>query len=103
MEAVAASVVAVLGTLLGSGVTHVLQTRATDRSERFARAERLRQERTGRGADRPGGAPDGSGTTRDVRTWDVRTWDVRTRDMRTRQRDDTGVEPPPALLPSLTQ
>ncbi|WP_407550399.1 hypothetical protein QOM21_14850 [Streptomyces sp. Pv4-95] len=45
MEAVVASIVAVVGTLLGSGVTHVFQRRATDRSERFAREERLRQER----------------------------------------------------------
>ncbi|MFI0784795.1 hypothetical protein ACH4Q6_04230 [Streptomyces lydicus] len=45
MEAVVASVVAVFGTLLGSGVTHFFQSRAADRSERFARAERLRQER----------------------------------------------------------
>ncbi|MGA4875602.1 hypothetical protein NCG97_15115 [Streptomyces lydicamycinicus] len=45
MEAVVASVVAVLGTLLGSGITHVFQRRAADRSEGFARAERLRQER----------------------------------------------------------
>ncbi|MEU8785498.1 hypothetical protein [Streptomyces sp. NPDC048637] len=40
-----ASVVAVVGTLLGSGITHVFQRRAADRSEQFARAERLRQER----------------------------------------------------------
>lgn len=40
-----ASVVAVVGTLLGSGITHFFQSRATDRNERFARAERLRQER----------------------------------------------------------
>ncbi|MEV0370010.1 hypothetical protein AB0I10_09320 [Streptomyces sp. NPDC050636] len=45
MEAVVASVVAVIGTLLGSGITHVFQRRASDRGERFARAERLRQER----------------------------------------------------------
>ncbi|MCR8577977.1 hypothetical protein [Streptomyces sp. Isolate_219] len=45
MEAVVASVVAVVGTLLGSGITHVFQSRSADRSERFARAERLRQER----------------------------------------------------------
>jgi hypothetical protein len=45
MEAVVASVVAVIGTLLGSGITHFFQSRAADRSERFARAERLRQER----------------------------------------------------------
>ncbi|GLW16478.1 hypothetical protein Stsp01_32210 [Streptomyces sp. NBRC 13847] len=40
-----ASAVAVVGTLLGSGITHFFQSRATDRNERFARAERLRQER----------------------------------------------------------
>ncbi|MDX3227422.1 hypothetical protein [Streptomyces sp. ME19-01-6] len=45
MEAVLASVIAVLGTVLGSGVTHVFQRRSTDRSEHFARAEKLRQER----------------------------------------------------------
>ncbi|MEU5018494.1 hypothetical protein AB0G60_13890 [Streptomyces angustmyceticus] len=45
MEAVVASVVAVVGTLLGSGVTHFFQSRAAERSEQFARAERLRQER----------------------------------------------------------
>lgn len=45
MEAVVASVVAVIGTLLGSSVTHVFQRRTTERSEEFARAERLRQER----------------------------------------------------------
>ncbi|MFF8369131.1 hypothetical protein ACF05W_09845 [Streptomyces lydicus] len=45
MEAVVASVVAVFGTLLGSVVTHFFQSRAADRGERFARAERLRQER----------------------------------------------------------
>ncbi|MCK7622908.1 hypothetical protein MUU72_07325 [Streptomyces sp. RS10V-4] len=45
MEAVIGSVVAVVGTLLGSAVTHHFQSRAADRSERFARAERLRQER----------------------------------------------------------
>ncbi|MEU9487289.1 hypothetical protein AB0D83_27105 [Streptomyces decoyicus] len=45
MEAVVASVVAVIGTLLGSGITHFFQSRAAQRSEEFARAERLRQER----------------------------------------------------------
>ncbi|MHB6909176.1 hypothetical protein [Streptomyces sp. DB-54] len=45
MEAVIASIVAVFGTLLGSAVTHHFQSRSADRSERFARAERLRQER----------------------------------------------------------
>src|SRR4051812_21856358 len=45
METVVASIVAVIGTLLGSGVTHVFQSRAAARSEHVARAERLRQER----------------------------------------------------------
>ncbi|MET7800788.1 hypothetical protein [Streptomyces decoyicus] len=45
MEAVVASVVAVIGTLLGSGITHFFQNRAAERSEQFARAERLRQDR----------------------------------------------------------
>ncbi|MEU1665824.1 hypothetical protein ACI2L4_17700 [Streptomyces sparsogenes] len=45
MEAVLASVIAVLGTVLGSGVTHAFQRRSADRSEQFARTERLRQER----------------------------------------------------------
>ncbi|MCF3125205.1 hypothetical protein IPZ68_36745 [Streptomyces arenae] len=45
MEAVAASVIAVLGTLLGAGVTHAFQRRAIERTEQFTRAEKLRQER----------------------------------------------------------
>ncbi|MEU5012952.1 hypothetical protein AB0G35_22140 [Streptomyces sp. NPDC021749] len=45
MEALVASIVAVIGTLLGSGVTHLFQSRAAARSEHVARAERLRQER----------------------------------------------------------
>ncbi|MEU8957412.1 hypothetical protein AB0C93_24260 [Streptomyces sp. NPDC048518] len=45
MEAVAASVIAVLGTLLGAGLTHSFQRRAIERTERFTRGERLRQER----------------------------------------------------------
>ncbi|SFD26990.1 hypothetical protein [Streptomyces aidingensis] len=45
MEAIWTSVVAVLGTLLGSVVTHSFQRLASRRSERFARAEALRQER----------------------------------------------------------
>ncbi|MFF2812754.1 hypothetical protein ACFVT2_37410 [Streptomyces sp. NPDC058000] len=45
MEAVIASIVAVFGTLLGSAVTHHFQSRSADRSERFARAQQLRQER----------------------------------------------------------
>ncbi|MER7175762.1 hypothetical protein [Streptomyces mesophilus] len=44
MEAVA-SVIAVVGTLLGVGVSQAFQQRALARSERFARAEQLRQER----------------------------------------------------------
>ncbi|MFF3845811.1 hypothetical protein [Streptomyces sp. NPDC002328] len=45
MEAVAASVIAVLGTLLGAGLTHRFQSRSVERTERFTRDERLRQER----------------------------------------------------------
>ncbi|MEU7647422.1 MULTISPECIES: hypothetical protein [Streptomyces] len=45
MEAVAASVIAVLGTLLGAGVTHSFQRRALERTEEFTRNEKLRQER----------------------------------------------------------
>ncbi|KUL53953.1 hypothetical protein [Streptomyces sp. NRRL S-1521] len=45
MEAVAASVIAVLGTLLGAGVTHSFQRRTVERTEAFTRSERLRQER----------------------------------------------------------
>ncbi|MFI6283755.1 hypothetical protein ACIBCM_03170 [Streptomyces sp. NPDC051018] len=39
------AVIAVIGTLLGSMVTHVLQGRTSDRASEFSRAERLRQER----------------------------------------------------------
>ncbi|NEB76091.1 hypothetical protein G3I40_12800 [Streptomyces sp. SID14478] len=45
MEAVAASVIAVLGTLFGAALTHAFQRRTALRSEEFARQERLRQER----------------------------------------------------------
>jgi type II secretory pathway pseudopilin PulG len=45
MEDIAANVIAVLGTLLGVGLTYLFQQRGTSRSERLARAERLRQER----------------------------------------------------------
>ncbi|MFJ3641321.1 hypothetical protein ACIPRD_16385 [Streptomyces sp. NPDC090108] len=45
METIIASAIAVLGTLLGAGITLVFQQRATDRGRRFARDERLRQER----------------------------------------------------------
>jgi len=45
MDAIVTSVVAVLGTLLGSTVTHVFQQRSAQRAEQNARRERLRQER----------------------------------------------------------
>ena len=45
MEATIASVIAVCGTLLGSTVTYLFQHRGAERAERFARSERLRQER----------------------------------------------------------
>ncbi|MER5549830.1 hypothetical protein ABT072_47430 [Streptomyces sp. NPDC002589] len=45
MNAIVTSVIAVLGTLLGSTVTHVFQQRSARRTERNARKERLRQER----------------------------------------------------------
>ncbi|MFM9446116.1 hypothetical protein [Streptomyces acidiscabies] len=45
METLTASLVAVLGTLLGAGLTHRFQVRAAERAERFTRDERLRQER----------------------------------------------------------
>ncbi|MFF4589059.1 hypothetical protein ACFY30_08650 [Streptomyces sp. NPDC000345] len=45
MEAVAASVIAVLGTLLGAGLTQRFQLRTVERTERFTRDEKLRQER----------------------------------------------------------
>ncbi|MYT70787.1 MULTISPECIES: hypothetical protein [unclassified Streptomyces] len=45
MVVVVTSVIAVLGTLLGASLSHLLQSRTTARSERFARGERLRQER----------------------------------------------------------
>ncbi|MFD7206280.1 hypothetical protein [Streptomyces sp. NPDC059893] len=45
MEAIIASAVAVLGTLLGSGITLIVQQRTTERGHRFTRDERLRQER----------------------------------------------------------
>ncbi|MFF8555680.1 hypothetical protein ACF058_22945 [Streptomyces sp. NPDC015501] len=46
MVAIWASVVAVGGTLLGAVVTHLFQRLAAARTERFARSEALRQERT---------------------------------------------------------
>ncbi|MET7722263.1 hypothetical protein [Streptomyces mirabilis] len=45
METIIASAIAVLGTLLGSGITLAFQQRTTDRSHQFARREKLRQER----------------------------------------------------------
>lgn len=45
MESIIASAIAVLGTLLGSGITLAFQQRATDRSHQFTRREKLRQER----------------------------------------------------------
>ncbi|MFD3733130.1 hypothetical protein [Streptomyces sp. NPDC058632] len=45
METIIASAIAVLGTLLGSGITLAFQHRTTDRSHQFTRREKLRQER----------------------------------------------------------
>jgi hypothetical protein len=45
MEVVATSLIAVLGTLLGSAVTHLFQRRTALRAEQFTLSERLRQER----------------------------------------------------------
>jgi hypothetical protein len=45
MQGLLASVIAVVGTLLGFTVTYVFQRVNADRVERFARDERLRQER----------------------------------------------------------
>ncbi|MGR4850420.1 hypothetical protein [Streptomyces sp. LARHCF252] len=45
METIIASAIAVLGTLLGSGLTLAFQQRTTDKGQQFARHERLRQER----------------------------------------------------------
>ncbi|MFD5792244.1 hypothetical protein ACFWIO_01705 [Streptomyces diastatochromogenes] len=45
METVIASAIAVLGTLLGSGITMAFQHRTTDMSHQFTRREKLRQER----------------------------------------------------------
>ncbi|MGW1718024.1 hypothetical protein [Streptomyces sp. NPDC002156] len=45
METIIASAIAVLGTLLGSGITLAFQQRTTDRSHQLARREKLRQER----------------------------------------------------------
>ncbi|MEU6513671.1 hypothetical protein [Streptomyces sp. NPDC046978] len=45
MESIIASAIAVLGTLLGSGITLAFQQRTTARSHQFTRREKLRQER----------------------------------------------------------
>ncbi|MDT0266956.1 hypothetical protein RM844_11705 [Streptomyces sp. DSM 44915] len=45
MEALAASAIAVLGTLLGATVNHLFQWRNTERAQLLARQERLRAER----------------------------------------------------------
>ncbi|MFI6250236.1 hypothetical protein [Streptomyces sp. NPDC051016] len=45
METIIASGIAVLGTLLGSGITLAFQHRTTDMSHQFTRREKLRQER----------------------------------------------------------
>jgi hypothetical protein len=45
VETIIASAIAVLGTLLGSGITLAFQQRTTDRSHQLARREKLRQER----------------------------------------------------------
>ncbi|MCI3243158.1 hypothetical protein [Streptomyces spinosisporus] len=45
MATIIASVLAVLGTLLGAGLTLAFQQRATDRSHQFTRDEKVRQER----------------------------------------------------------
>lgn len=45
METIIASAIAVLGTLLGSGLTLAFQQRTTDKGHEFTRHERLRQER----------------------------------------------------------
>ncbi|MEU3526705.1 hypothetical protein AB0E62_23035 [Streptomyces sp. NPDC038707] len=47
MASVIASATAVLGTLLGSALTLAFQRHTTDRSHRFTRHEKLRQERLG--------------------------------------------------------
>ncbi|MFG3101718.1 hypothetical protein ACGFZL_14550 [Streptomyces sp. NPDC048182] len=45
METIIASAIAVLGTLLGSGITLAFQQRVSDRGHAFTRRETLRQER----------------------------------------------------------
>jgi hypothetical protein len=45
MESLIAAAIAILGTLAGSVVNHMLQSRSTVRTEAYARAERLREQR----------------------------------------------------------
>ncbi|MGW4743634.1 hypothetical protein ACWEPR_02365 [Streptomyces sp. NPDC004290] len=45
MEVIIASAMAVVGTLLGSGITLAFQRRTADRGHQFTRGEKLRQER----------------------------------------------------------
>ncbi len=45
MDAIIASAIAVLGTLLGSGITLAIQQRTAERGYEFTRGEKLRQER----------------------------------------------------------
>lgn len=45
MESLIAAAIAILGTLAGSVVNHLLQSRSANRSQAFARAERLREQR----------------------------------------------------------
>ncbi|MGB8940178.1 MAG: hypothetical protein WCD21_08065 [Streptomyces sp.] len=45
MEAIIASAIAVLGTLLGSGITLAFQQRTIEKGHTFTRSERLRQDR----------------------------------------------------------
>jgi len=45
VEVLVASLIAVVGTLLGSATTYYFQRQTVERAERFARQERLRQER----------------------------------------------------------
>ena len=45
MDATIAAIIAVLGTLLGSALTYVFQTRSADRAEGFTRSRELRTQR----------------------------------------------------------
>lgn len=44
MEVLLASLIAVIGTLLGSVTTYLFQRQTVERAERFARQERVRQD-----------------------------------------------------------